>query len=113
MRLIVDTQCWLWMNAEPSRLGRSARAWEITIKVALGKLRLPERPADYVADRLTRTRTLPLPISLDHALGIADLPPLHRDPFDRLLVSQARIERLPLLTADRQLSAYDVDIIDA
>jgi len=129
MKLIVDTQCWLWMNAAPDRLRPSTRAllerattqpllsaasaWEIAIKTALGKLQLPDSPSEYVRERLRRTRTVPLPITHEHALGVADLPPLHRDPFDRLLVSQALIEGLPILTADSQLTAYDIDTIDA
>lgn len=129
MRLLVDTQCWLWMTAAPERFCESTRqlitkpstqlflsaasAWELAIKHALGKLRLPDPPAIYVADRLRRTRTAPLPVTVDHAVRVADLPHHHRDPFDRLLVAQAQLERLPIVTADRQLTAYDVEIIDA
>ncbi len=129
MRILVDTQCWLWMNAAPERLSRgvvrqltaanttlflsAASAWEIAIKYGLGRLQLPEPPAPYVVSRLRQTRTTPLGVSLEHALRVAELPPHHRDPFDRLLVAQAQIERLPVLTADRQLGLYDIDIIDA
>jgi PIN domain nuclease of toxin-antitoxin system len=91
----------------------AASAWEIGVKHALGKLRLPDRPGDYVATYLRETRTTPLPISVDHGAYVADLPPHHRDPFDRLLIAQAILERLPLLTADPQIGKYDVDVIDA
>ena len=127
MKVLLDTQCWLWMNAAPERLSPSARrviettgtdlllsaasAWEIAIKYALGKLRLPARPADYVPSRLQQTRTVALPITHDHALRSGELPPHHRDPFDRLLIAQAQVERLPFLTADRHLAAYDIEVI--
>lgn len=129
MRLLLDTQCFLWMTASPARFrppvrqllsARSttlylsaASAWELAIKHALGKLRLPDVPSAYVEDRVKRTRTTPLPITLGHGLRVADLPPHHRDPFDRLLIAQAQIERLAILTADRQLAAYDVEIVEA
>ena len=127
MRLLVDTQCFLWMTAAPRRFGAPTRrlllsqtttlffsaasAWEIAIKHGLGKLALPEQPSEYVKDRLRRTRTTPLPISVEHAWRVAELPPHHRDPFDRLLIAQAQLERLPVLTADRQFAAYDVEIV--
>jgi PIN domain nuclease of toxin-antitoxin system len=79
----------------------------------LGKLRLPVPPEEYVPDRLVATRSTALAVDHEHALRVASLPPLHRDPFDRLLVAQAQTERLPLLTADPQLSGYDVEIIRA
>jgi PIN domain nuclease of toxin-antitoxin system len=128
MRLLVDTQCWLWMTAAPERFAPSIRAeienpdtelflsaasaWEIAVKHALGKLQLPTTPSDYVTTRLASVRARPLPISIDHALRAAELPPRHRDPFDRLLVAQAQIERLAILTADRSFSFYDVEVIN-
>jgi PIN domain nuclease of toxin-antitoxin system len=100
-------------NADTALYLSAASAWEIAVKYALGKLRLPERPAEYVAMYLRQTRTTPLPISVDHGAHVADLPPHHRDPFDRLLIAQAMLERLPILTADPQIGKYDVDVIDA
>jgi PIN domain nuclease of toxin-antitoxin system len=91
----------------------AASAWEIAIKHALGKLRLPEPPARYVPSRLESLRTQPLPIEHGHALRVGMLPSHHRDPFDRLLVAQAQLEDLPILTADAVFSRYDVTVIDA
>jgi PIN domain nuclease of toxin-antitoxin system len=124
MRLLIDTQCWLWMNASPERLSERTRAlllarstqrlisvasiWEIAIKHHLGKLPLPLAPLDYVPDRLRLTRTDPLPISVRHALHAGALPTLHRDPFDRMLVAQALVEDVPVLSADGQLDAYGI-----
>ncbi|HWP36137.1 MAG TPA: type II toxin-antitoxin system VapC family toxin [Gemmatimonadales bacterium] len=127
MRVLLDTQCWLWMHAQPDRLSptafnviadeqnelffSAASAWEIAIKYALGKLRLPLPPAEYVPSRMERGSTSALPVVCEHALRVANLPPHHRDPFDRLLVAQCEIERLRLLTADRQFEPYGLDIV--
>ena len=129
MRILLDTQCWLWMLSAPERLSAPARerltapqhdlflsaasAWEIAIKHSIGRLTLPMGPAEYVRSRLERSRTQPLAITHDHALQVATLPPHHRDPFDRLLIAQAQIERLVIMTADRQFSAYEVEVIEA
>lgn len=127
MRILLDTQCWLWMHLAPDRFAAdvrrtivsaevelflsSASVWEIAIKHALGKLRLPVRPERYVPTRLQRSRVLALPIDHAHALRVGLLPPHHRDPFDRMIVAQAQVERLTLLTADRQLAPYDVRVM--
>lgn len=129
MRVLLDTHVWLWLQTEPERLSQSsldllsdpanelllsaASAWEIAVKVGLGKLSLPAAPADYVPRRLATSGTTALPVELRHALHVAGLPRHHRDPFDRLLVAQAQVEGLPLLTADAQLGAYDVEILAA
>jgi PIN domain nuclease of toxin-antitoxin system len=91
----------------------AASAWEIAIKYSLGKLRLPESPAGYVPSRLRATQTTALPIEHSHALRVSTLPAHHRDPFDRLLIAQAQIEQLPILTADPAFRRYDVTTIPA
>ena len=122
MRILVDTQCWLWMTLSPERFSAAARveaegnvlylsaasAWEIAIKHALGKLRLPEPPATYVPARVAALCIQPLAIEHQLALHVATLPAHHRDPFDRLLVAQAQLDDLPILTADPLIRAYDV-----
>lgn len=129
MRVLLDTQVWLWMLAAPERLSEPARAlviatdnelllsaasaWEIAIKYALGKLRLPEAPGDLIPRLMTRTGITPLPIHHRHALHVASLPTRHRDPFDRLLIAQAQIEQLPILTADRSFALYEVELLRA
>jgi PIN domain nuclease of toxin-antitoxin system len=128
MKVLVDTQCWLWMNAAPERLSArmreriergdtelflsAASAWEIAIKVALGKLALPDAPSKYVPSRMRVTRTSSLAITEQHAFRAGELPSHHRDPFDRLIIAQAQIERLPILTADPQFESYDVDVMN-
>jgi PIN domain nuclease of toxin-antitoxin system len=129
MRVLLDTQSWLWMAAAPDRLSHTARvtvedadnelflsaasAWEIAIKHALGKLQLPEAPVSYVPTRMRLLRTSPLPIEHGHALRVNLLPPHHRDPFDRLLVAQALEERMPVLTSDPVFASYNVTVIAA
>jgi PIN domain nuclease of toxin-antitoxin system len=127
MRILVDTQIWLWMQADPARLSDATRqrlvdvsneillsaasAWEIAIKYALGKLPLPLPPLEYVPSRMQISGTAPLPVLHAHALRVAELPAHHRDPFDRLIVAQAQLESLPVLSADRVLAAYDIELL--
>ena len=87
----------------------AASAWEIGIKKALGKLRAP----DDLEEQLRQARFVPLQVTVTHGLAVADLPRLHGDPFDRLLVAQARLEHLTLVTRDERLAAYGIPIIAA
>lgn len=126
MRLLLDTHVFLWLNTEPERLGdhltlvenprhdrlvSAASSWEIAIKSSIGRLELPEPVARWMPARLADIGATPVPVEHAHALAVADLPPHHRDPFDRLLVAQARMLGVPLLTADQQIARYDVDIL--
>jgi PIN domain nuclease of toxin-antitoxin system len=125
-RLLLDTHVWLWWQAGDARLGTQAEqllqrasevrfsaasAWEIAIKVGVGKLTL-HKDADIGAE-LSHSGFLALAVDIAHAEEVRRLPLLHRDPFDRLLVAQARVEGLTLVTADKQLSAYDISVLDA
>ena len=127
MNVLVDTHVWLWSLADPGRLAPGARsliassrnvvylsaasAWELAIKSALGKIELPEPVATYVPTRMARQGIAPLPITHAHALRVSTLPAHHRDPFDRLLVAQALVERLPIITADPVFERYGVEVI--
>ncbi|MGB0679458.1 MAG: type II toxin-antitoxin system VapC family toxin, partial [Polyangiales bacterium] len=82
--------------------------WEISIKHALGKLTLPEKPACFSSPRLAAQGIESLAVQLTHAVHAAQLPPVHRDPFDRMLVAQAQVEGLTLLSRDSRVHAYDV-----
>ena len=123
MRLLFDTHALLWWLADSPRLGRRARraiedpghrvhvsavtAWEITVKRALGKLEIPDDWAEAVSpDAFPR-----LDFRWEHALEVSELPDLHRDPFDRLLVAQARCEGMTLVTHDERLASYDVSVL--
>ncbi len=129
MKLLLDTHCWLWLGLQPKQLGRKTRAlisdlsndtylstasaWEIAIKCAAGKLRLPMEASAYVRTRLRVSQTQPLAIGLDHALAVTALEALHRDPFDRLLVAQAQIEGMTIVSADERIAKYNVLVHDA
>ena len=89
----------------------AASAWEIAIKAALGNLRLPTAPTRYVPDRLARQGIHPLPVSLTHGLKVYDLPLHHADPFDRLIIAQASVEQMTILTSDRIFEKYPVEIV--
>jgi PIN domain nuclease of toxin-antitoxin system len=127
MKCLVDTMVWLWSVGEVARLNQAARdaltapendlyfsavsVWEIAIKTSLGKMQLKE-PLRVVIPRETARQGLrPLQVSYSHALAIVDLPLIHGDPFDRLLVAQARCEGLTLITADREMRRYPVEIL--
>ena len=127
MRALIDTHVFLWWVLDTPRLsleGRriledgenellfsAASAYELTIKAQRGRLTLPEPPDSYVPSRLVANGLTSMPIELSHALRAGSLPPIHRDPFDRMLVAQAQIEGLPILTADPAISRYDVETI--
>ncbi|HYW70223.1 MAG TPA: type II toxin-antitoxin system VapC family toxin [Pyrinomonadaceae bacterium] len=127
MRLLLDTECWLWSVREPDRLNQRAKEliddpatelylsvasiWEITIKNQIGKLPLPKAPEDYIPELLQLQQTKTLVITPSHIYQLPKLPLLHRDPFDRLLIAQALTERLTLLTADRLIRLYKPPLI--
>jgi PIN domain nuclease of toxin-antitoxin system len=126
---LLDTHVWLWMLTDPARIRAdllaemtssrthlllsAASSWEIAIKWALGRLLLPAPPDAYVPSRMQRTGVTGLAVEHVHALHVATLPPHHRDAFDRLIVAQARVERLTIVTVDRVFDAYDVPIVRA
>lgn len=87
--------------------------WEISIKEALGKLRLPGPAAEWLPEALARTGFGSLAITAGHALAAGALPPHHRDPFDRMLVAQALLEGLTVLTRDRRFHSYGVQVLAA
>jgi PIN domain nuclease of toxin-antitoxin system len=129
VRILLDTHCWLWLQASPTRFSppvlallrdvgnqlllSAASSWEISIKYGLGRLPLPAAPGEYVPSRMAASGVVGLPVEHSHALEVAELPPHHRDPFDRILVAQARVEQLTILTADPQLSMYEVELLRA
>lgn len=120
MRLLLDTHTALWWLDDDDRIGHEAERllldtsnevllsavviWEITVKRALGKF---HAPAD-TADRFLGGGATALPITLQHAAAVGELPDHHRDPFDRLLVAQALVEKATVLTRDVQIARYAV-----
>ena len=89
----------------------AASGWEISIKAGLGRLEVPDDLQRFISDQLSRNSFQSLPIYLRHALHTRALPGHHRDPFDRILISQAILEEMPLLSADSQISRYHVEVV--
>lgn len=89
----------------------AASTWEISIKAAIGKLRLPGEPGQYIPDRLDRAGISTLAIVAEHTYGVARLPMHHTDPFDRLIISQAQCEGLTIVTHDKNFARYDVKVL--
>jgi PIN domain nuclease of toxin-antitoxin system len=127
MRLLIDTSVFLMLAAEPERLTpavkeavdtaaerffSAASAWEIAIKVSIGKLRLPANAGDYVRTRMERFCMIELPVTVEHASRVESLDLLHRDPFDRLLMAQALAENLTILTTDSAFTGYGVRVFN-
>ncbi len=127
MKLLLDTQAFLWLAGTPERLSPRARraieagrnevflsaasVWEIAIKTRIGRLQLGRDLEDFVPERMTENSLLPMPVLMPHAVKVASMPQIHGDPFDRLLVAQAIVEDLHLVTADRELRKYAVKVV--
>ena len=125
MNLLLDTHTVLWWLSDDPALSETARAaiadpentvflsavvmWEIHIKQGIGKLDLP----DDFGEVLDLQRFAELAVTVDHANTIAELPAAHQDPFDRMLVAQAMVEHMAIVTRDRSIADYDVEVIVA
>ncbi|MDE0231727.1 MAG: type II toxin-antitoxin system VapC family toxin [bacterium] len=122
-RLLLDTHVVLWWLSDDQRLGQEARrlianpghyvavsavsVWEMAIKSSIGKLTVP----DDVGEAILASGFAPLAVTIEHAARVGELPLHHRDPFDRMLVAQAQVEGLELLTADAGLGDYRVELV--
>lgn len=125
--MLLDTHAFLWWIRDDRRLSDRARevftdtgnellfsvvsGWEIAIKAGIGKLRASEDLGSYLSGQLSDNSMRVLPVYLSHAVRVAELPDHHRDPFDRLLVAQALVEDVPLVSVDPEISRYPVDIV--
>lgn len=122
--MLLDTHCWLWWLVEPERLSETvlsaitagdnelwlsvASIWEISIKFKAGKLKLPQAPEILIPQQMQADRLLALSITSAHAIKAATLPLHHKDPFDRMLIAQAQLEKFLLLTDDTAFASYKV-----
>ena len=127
MSILIDTPVFLWAAGVGKLLSDGARellddpdtplffsaasAWEIAIKWSKGRLDLPEHPADVVRNAVAVSGMAQLPVTVKDAISVAALPFYHEDPFDRLLIAQAKNNRLRLMTAAPIMEKYDVDVI--
>jgi PIN domain nuclease of toxin-antitoxin system len=127
MRILLDTPVWLWMIADPDQMSDEARqalmdpenelylsaaaVWEIALEHAAGRITYSGSPSVQVPFHIKRSGVTILPVSADHALNAAALPPHSGDRFDRMMVAQAIAEELTLATADDSLQAYGVPLL--
>lgn len=122
MNLLLDSHILLWWLSDSRRLNSAARkavansarvyvsaatVWEIAIKMALGKLEF----SGNIEEQLALNNLLPLPVTVPHTLAAGALPVHHSDPFDRMLIAQAKIESLTLMTHDARLRDYDIPVL--
>ena len=127
MQALLDTHAFLWWNTDDKMLSSTARefigntdniiffsvisAWEIVIKFNLEKLPLPESPKLYISSRISYYEFQTIDVKMLSAIQLLELENHHKDPFDRLLIAQSKVENLPIITFDKNISLYDVDII--
>lgn len=127
MKALLDTHAFLWWIMDDPQLSDRARelitnrnntfylsaasGWEIMIKARLGRLQLPKNPQRFISEQLSLNNIESLPVQMSHALHTITLPDHHRDPFDRILVAQAQLEKIAILSADPQIVKYEVKVI--
>lgn len=127
MRALLDTHAFLWWISDSSRLSKrayefiekpsntiylsSVSFWEISIKSTLGSIQFPKKMESFIAEQISINSFEPLSINISHAVNIRDLPQHHKDPFDRMLISQSQIEDMPLITGDKLISKYKIELI--
>lgn len=125
MKYLLNTHVFLWWITNSPRLPKSVRIifkekrnelffstasiWEVMIKSQLKKIKLPDKPKEFIKEQLALNSIKILNVSLDHALEIYDLPKIHKDPFDRMLIAQVKVNRLPIITADSFIKQYNID----
>lgn len=127
MIALLDTHVFLWWITDDQRLSEKARSmignsenrlffsaasgWEIAIKAGLGKINLEADLDVFLGKQLEINDITPLPVQMNHALYVHRLPLLHRDPFDRMIIAQAQVENMPIVTQDRQIAKYYVETV--
>ena len=127
MKLLLDTHTFVWSYSDPERLSQNATKalntpqnerfisiasiWELSIKSALGRFKLTKDAGEVLNTFLRDSKTKLLPIEYTHALAVRDLPHHHGDPFDRLLIAQAQLEGMTLVSADSDLASYKVELL--
>lgn len=127
MKALLDTHVFLWWIIGDPRVPTNvfdfisdgnnelffsaASCWEIAIKAQLGRIEITNEIEDFIPDQMVKNAVQGLAIHLSHALHVYNLPDHHRDPFDRMLVAQAQIEKIPIVTSDPFITKYDVPVI--
>ena len=127
MKYLLDTHTFLWFVTDDNRLSSKARsiiqdsnneiyfsaasAWEMSIKAKLGRLKLGGNLESFIIEQLTENIFGPLAITVSHSLYTEKLPQIHKDPFDRIMISQSKVEDMVLITRDREIREYKVSTV--
>jgi len=127
VKFLLDSGVWVWTIASPEKISPRAfevfndeknevyfsavSSWELSIKAGNRKLQLPSPPDQCIPAFMAKQGLVPLAISHLHTVRVFDLPPYHRDPFDRLLIAQAMVEEMTILTNDQEFEKYPIDIV--
>jgi PIN domain nuclease of toxin-antitoxin system len=127
VKYLLDSVTWLWSIDSVEKINEACReilengreevyfsaasAWELSIKARLGKLNLPAPPGQCIPAFIARQGLRPLPVTHLHAVKVYDLPLHHEDPFDRLIIAQAIVEQMTVLTSDRAFRKYPVNVM--
>jgi PIN domain nuclease of toxin-antitoxin system len=127
MKLLLDTHAFIWLDIAQNQLSSSARqalqdpenilylslasVWEMQLKTQLGKLQLNASLGDTLASQQQANAVQSLPIDLSHILALSNLPYHHQDPFDRLLIAQAQVETLTIVTNDPKIQLYNISYL--
>ena len=127
MKYLLDTHAFLWFVTDDNRLSSKAKsiiqdsnneiylsaasAWEISIKTKLGRLKLGKNLELFIVEQLTENSFGPLAITVSHSLYTEKLPQIHKDPFDRIMISQTKVENMVLITRDKEIREYKVSTV--
>jgi PIN domain nuclease of toxin-antitoxin system len=127
MKYLLDTHAFLWFVTDDDRLSSKAKsiiqnsnneiyfsaasAWEISIKAKLGRLKLGGDLESFIIEQLTENSFGPLAITVSHSLYTEKLPQIHKDPFDRIMISQSKVENMVMITRDKEIGEYKVSTV--
>ena len=127
MKYLLDTHAFLWFVTDDNRLPSKAKsiiqdgnneiyfsaasAWEMSIKSKLGRLKLIRSLETFIIEQLTANSFGPLAITISHSLYTEKLPQIHKDPFDRMMISQSKVENMVLITGDKKIREYKVPTV--
>jgi len=127
MKFLLDTHTFLWWITDKPNLSdcvrdiivdgnnemflSAASGWEIVIKSRIGRIQLTENPDTFLLNQLSLNAIQSMPITMRHALYVNNLPDIHKDPFDRIIIAQSILEDMPILTKDHYMAKYNVKVI--
>jgi PIN domain nuclease of toxin-antitoxin system len=127
MNYLLDTHVFLWFASGDMKLSpaakeiiengknniylSSASVWELSIKIIIGKLKLKKDLNKFIAENIAGYGYIPIPVTIPHTLAVAKLPEIHKDPFDRMLVAQASVEKMKIITSDDYICKYNVKTV--